>query len=217
MKILPNFYEDIRTILREARQKVYVSINSEMVMAYWQIGKRIVEEEQSGEERAEYGTFLVKQLSEKLSKEFGKGFSVANVWNFRQFYLTFPENEILYAVRRELTWTHYRSIMRVDNPDARKYYITEAANQNWGTRQLDRNIGTLYYERLLSTKTKKETLLKQQDMEKASPRDIIKDPYVLEFLDIAKPSGYSENELESAIISNLQGFLLELGKGFSFV
>jgi DUF1016 N-terminal domain len=170
MKSLSHFYEDISRILLEARQKAYVSINSEMVMAYWRIGKRIVEEEQLGEKRAEYGTLLVKQLSKKLSKEFGKGFSVANVWNFRQFYLTFPENEILYALRRELTWTHYRSIMRLDNPDARKYYITEAANQNWGTRQLDRNISTLYYERLLSTKNKKEAILKQQDMEKASPR-----------------------------------------------
>ncbi len=217
MKSLSHFYEDISKILLEARQKAYVSINSEMVMAYWRIGKRIVEEEQLGEKRAEYGTFLVKQLSEKLSKEFGKGFSVVSVWNFRQFYLTFPENEILSALRRELTWTHYRSIMRLDNPDARKYYITEAANQNWGTRQLDRNISTLYYERLLSTKNKKEVILKQQDMEKASPQDIIKDPYVLEFLSITRPREYSENELETAIISNLQEFLLELGKGFSFV
>jgi hypothetical protein len=184
MKPFLNFYEDISKILLEAKQKVYTSINAEMVMAYWRIGKRIIEEEQSGEKRAEYGTFLVKQLSERLTKEFGKGFSVANVWNFRQFYLIFPENEILYAVRRELTWTHYRSIMRVDNPDARKYYIEEAANQNWGTRQLDRNISTFYYERLLSSKNKKEMIEKQQNMLKASPQDIIKDPYVLEFLSI---------------------------------
>jgi DUF1016 N-terminal domain/YhcG PDDEXK nuclease domain len=108
MKPLLNFYEDINKILLEARQKVYTSINAEMVMAYWRIGKRIIEEEQSGEKRAEYGAFLVKQLSDRLTKEFGKGFSVANVWNFRQFYLIFPENEILYAVRRELTWTHYK-------------------------------------------------------------------------------------------------------------
>ena len=212
-----HFFEDISKILLEAKQKVYTSINSEMVMAYWRIGKRIVEEEQSGEKRAEYGSFLINQVSERLSKKFGKGFSAANVKNFRQFYLIFPENEIGYALRSELTWTHYRSIMRIENPDARKYYITEAANQNWGTRQLDRNINTLYYERLLSTKNKKEVLLEQQNMIKASPGDIIKDPYVLEFLSISHPKEFSENDLETAIISNLQEFLLELGKGFSFV
>lgn len=217
MKSLSHFYDDITKILQEARQKVYTSINAEMVMAYWRIGKRIIEEEQSGEERAEYGAFLVKRLSEKLFKEFGKGFSVANVWNFRKFYLAFPENEIPYALRRELTWTHYRSIMRVESREARLYYINEAANQNWGTRQLDRNINTCYYERLLSTRNKKEMIKQQQDMEKASPREIIKDPYVLEFLDLPRPKEYSENELETAIITNLQEFLLELGKGFSFV
>jgi predicted nuclease of restriction endonuclease-like (RecB) superfamily len=217
MKSLSHFYDDISNILQEARKKAYAAINFEMVMAYWRIGKRIVEEEQAGEKRAEYGAFLVKQVSERLSKEFGKGFSVANVWNFRQFYLTFPEDGILYAVRRELSWTHYRSIMRVENPDARQYYITEAANQGWGTRQLDRNISTLYYDRLLSTKNKQDALRQQATMEKASPQEIIKDPYVLEFLDIGRPKEYSENELENAVISNLQGFLLELGKGFSFV
>lgn len=217
MKSASHLYEDISQILLEAKQKAYASINFEMVKAYWRVGKRIVEEEQLGEKRAEYGALLVKQLSERLTKQFGKGFSVANVWNFRQFYLTFPENQILYALRRELSWTHYRTIMRVDNPDARKYYITEAANQNWGTRQLERNISTLYYERLLSTRNKKQMLQDQQNMAKASPQDIIKDPYVLEFLSISRPKEFSENELETAIISNLQEFLLELGKGFSFV
>jgi predicted nuclease of restriction endonuclease-like (RecB) superfamily len=214
---ISKFYEEVSQILRDAKQKVYVSINFEMVMAYWRIGKRIVEEEQAGEKRAEYGAFLVKQLSTRLTKAHGKGFSIANVWNFRQFFLTFPENQILYALRRELTWTHYRSIMRVENPDARHYYITEAANQNWGTRQLDRNINTFYYERLLSSQ--KHTLRShhQQKETTTTAHELIKDPYVLEFLGINRPEEFSENDLESAIISNLQGFLLELGKGFSFV
>jgi DUF1016 N-terminal domain len=145
MNTLPGFYDDIRKILQEARRRVYASINAEMVQAYWRIGKRIVEEEQFGEKRADYGAFLIKALSERLSKEFGKGFSTANIWNFRQFYLIFPENEITYALRRELTWTHYRSIMRVENPEARKYYITEAATQNWGNP----SIGSKYQHALL--------------------------------------------------------------------
>jgi predicted nuclease of restriction endonuclease-like (RecB) superfamily len=187
-----------------------------MVMAYWRVGKRIVEEEQSGEKRAEYGAQLIEYLSKRLSKEFGKGFSNANIWNFRLFYLTFPENTILYALRRELTWTHYRSIMRVQNPDARQYYIKEAADNNWNTRQLDRNINTLYYERLLSSKDT-PTEAGQPTAEKTSPRDLIKDPYVLEFLDLPRPKEFSESELETAIISHLQEFLLEMGKGFAFV
>jgi len=217
MNSLSHFYSDVTKILKEARLKVYTSINTEMVMAYWLIGKRIVEEEQAGEKRAEYGTFLVNQLSGRLSKEFGKGFSVANVWNFRQFYLTFPENEIPYALRRELSWTHYRSIMRVENREARLYYITEAASQNWSTRQLDRNINTFYYERLLSTRNPKQMIRQGRHPEMASPKEIIKDPYVLEFLDIPRPRDFSENDLEKAIISKLQEFLLELGKGFCFV
>jgi predicted nuclease of restriction endonuclease-like (RecB) superfamily len=217
MKPLSSFYEDVSKILQDARHKVYTSINAEMVMAYWRIGKRIVEEEQSGEHRAEYGAYLIKQLSVKLSKEFGKGFSAANIWNFRQFYLIFPEEEIPYAVRRELTWTHYRSIMRVENPDARKYYIEEAANQRWGTRQLDRNISTFYYERLLSSKKKGGLREEQENLANTSPHDLIKDPYVFEFLGLSRPLEFSENDLESAIISNLQHFLLEMGKGFSFV
>lgn len=213
----PNpLYEDIRKILFEARKRTYASINSEMVMAYWHIGKRIVEEEQAGEKRAEYGAFVIEELSKRLSDEFGKGFSVANVLNFRKFYLIFPEITIPYALRTELTWSHYRSIMRVQNPDARQYYIKEAADNNWSTRQLDRNINTLYYERLLSSKTK-PTDAGQPVTEKTTASDLIKDPYVLEFLDLPRPKEFSESELETAIISHLQDFLLEMGKGFAFV
>jgi predicted nuclease of restriction endonuclease-like (RecB) superfamily len=208
-------YQDIQRILSEARKKAYSSINAEMVMAYWRIGKRIIEEEQAGEERAEYGALLIEDLSRRLSKKFGKGFSIVSLWNFKQLYLTFPAKTIiLSALRRELTWTHYRSIMRVRDPEARQYYIKEAADNNWSTRQLDRNINTLYYERLLSSKTKSG---RKPPGEKASAKDLIKDPYVLEFLNIPHPKEFSESELESAIISHLQEFLLEMGKGFAFV
>jgi predicted nuclease of restriction endonuclease-like (RecB) superfamily len=209
----PDFYDEVRALLNLARQKAYASINFAMVEAYWQIGRRIVEEEQNGKERADYGAFLIKELSRQLTGEFGKGFTVANLWNFRQFYLAFPD-EKLYTLRRELTWSHYRLIMRVDNPKARAYYLREAAEQNWSTRQLERNIHTLYYERLL---TSSEKALAGHVPEKPSLAEFVKDPYVLEFLNIPETPDISERELETAIISNLQHFLLEFGKGFSFV
>ncbi|MFN8445441.1 MAG: DUF1016 N-terminal domain-containing protein [Caldilineaceae bacterium] len=135
-----SFFDEIRAILAQARQKAYTAVNFAMVEAYWQIGKRIVEEEQNGKDRADYGSFLIKELAKQLSQEFGKGFAIANLKNFRQFYLTFPEFEKSYAARSFLTWSHYRLIMRVESPSARDYYISEAAEQNWSTRQLERNI-----------------------------------------------------------------------------
>ncbi len=211
------FFNDIRAILQQARQKAYAAVNFAMVEAYWRIGKRIVDEEQHGEARAEYGKQLIKELSKQLSAEFGRGFAEANIWNFRQFYLTFPESQILYTLRRELTWSHYRLIMRVENPEARQYYINEAAEQNWSTRQLERNINTLYYERIISTTNKELALAQQEGMQKTVPTDFLKDPYVLEFLGLETPAGFSERDFETAIISNLQQFLMEMGKGFSFV
>jgi len=208
---------DIRQILRQARSKAYTAINFAMTEAYWHIGRRIVQEEQHGEIRAGYGKQLIRELSKQLSAEFGKGFSEANLKNFRQFYLTFSEKEIGYTLRSELTWSHYRLIMRVDNPKAREYYISEAAGQNWSTRTLERNINTLWYERLLMTPDKQAALQQEKGFEKQLPTEFIKDPYVLEFLQLPENVSTSEKELEKAIISNLQHFLLELGKGFSFV
>jgi len=216
-KIIPHaaLFEEVREILAQARRKAYAAVNFAMVEAYWEIGRRIVEEEQKGRDRAEYGAALIKELSKQLTSEFGKGFAVANIWNFRQFYLTFLD-EKLYALRRELTWTHYRLIMRVESEAARDYYIEETAEQGWSTRQLERNINTLYYERLLKSSNKK-ALKQKDDSEKAPLGDFIKDPYVLEFLQIPESPYASERVIETAIIDNLQQFLLEMGKGFSFV
>ncbi len=212
-----SFIADIKNILAVARQKAYTTINSTMVQAYWHIGKRIIEENQKGKERAAYGDALLKELSKSLTHDLGNGFSYANLKNFRQFYLTFPEFEKGYTLCSELAWSHYRLIMRVENPLARAYYLNECAGQNWSVRVLQRNISTFYYERLLSSQQKKEALAHGNHVEKQSLADFIKDPYVFEFLNIPQPYLANEKEIETALIDNLQQFLLELGKGFSFV
>ena len=216
-KISSSFFADILNILQTARQKAYSAINFTMVDAYWHIGKRIVEEEQQGAKRAAYGEGIIKELSKALGNELGKGFSVANLENFRKFYLTFVDHQNSYALRRELSWTHYRLIMRVENSNARQYYVDECAEQMWSTRTLERNLTTHYYERILSSKNKKEVLLDSQTLEESTLNDFIKDPYVFEFLNIPEPTKANEQDIESALIQNLQQFLLELGKGFSFV
>lgn len=208
---------DIRSILSQARQQAYVAVNSAMVESYWQIGRRIVEEEQHGQQRAEYGAQLIRELSRGLSEEFGSGFSVANLKNFRQFYLTYPEDGKGYALRSQLSWTHHRLIMRVDNPAARDYYMKEAAGQNWSSRVLERNINSFYYERLLTAPDKRAALTEQAAFVQNQPSDFIKDPYVLEFLGIPEGRASLEKDIEQAIIGNLQKFLLEMGKGFAFI
>jgi len=216
-KIEPTLFADVLQILRAARQNAYTVVNFEMVVAYWNIGKRIVEEEQRGAKRAVYGEGIIKDLSKALGNEFGKGFSIANLENFRKFYLTFADFQNSYALRRELSWTHYRLIMRVENPNARQYYINESADQMWSTRTLERNLNTFYYERLLSSQNKQAAIQSSQTLEKSTPNDFIKDPYVFEFLNIPEPAKAHEHDIETALIQNLQQFLLELGKGFSFV
>ncbi|MFZ1389943.1 MAG: PDDEXK nuclease domain-containing protein [Thiolinea sp.] len=208
------FFADILQILTEARKQAYASVNTLMVQTYWKIGQRIVEEEQVGKDRADYGHFLIRKLAKQLGDEFGKGFSIANLKNCRQFYMTFPDFEKGYAVRSPLSWTHYRLIMRVSNPKARDYYLQEAANQQWSSRQLDRNIASHYYERLL---TEPDSIKAAVTGSLVTTGEFIKDPYVLEFLDLPESQAQHENALEAAIISKLQPFLLELGKGFSFV
>ena len=178
------FIEDVRAILRQARRGAYAAANHIMVQAYWNIGRRIVREEQGGKQRADYGQFLIRNLARQLGDEFGGGVSVANLWNFRLFYLTFPAEAKLYAVRRVLTWTHWRVLMRVEDPDARDFYIRESAENGWKTRQLERNIATHYFQRLLkprkTSKGKKHKILRPTAAtttraSAASPIEFVKD------------------------------------------
>jgi predicted nuclease of restriction endonuclease-like (RecB) superfamily len=212
-----SFYSDIRRILQSARKKAYTAVNTAMVDAYWLIGKRIVKEEQQGKDRAKYGQELIKKLSIELNTEFGKGFSVANLKNFRQFYLTFVRDKKGHTLCSQLSWSHIRLIMRIDNEPARTWYLTETKAENWSVRQLQRHINTSYYERLLSSADKKAVIISDSGNEIINPRDFVKDPYVLEFLNLEEDRQLKESRLEHAIINNLQAFLLEMGKGFSFV
>lgn len=211
------FHADIKRILQSARSRACSAVNLAMVEAYWLIGKRIVEEEQHGETRAKYGEKLLQNLSKNLIHEFGKGFSYPNLRNFRQFYLTYPDKEICYTLCSKLSWSHNRLIMRIENPKARDYYLTEAAGQQWSVRQLQRNINSLYYERLLSTQHPQPKLASEVDVETHDLQSFIKDPYVLEFLQLPDGRAHKEQEIETAIINNLSQFLLEAGKGFSFI
>ncbi len=276
-KIIPkSLYNDIKIILEDARQRSYRAVNFLMVEAYWNIGRLIVEEEQKGKRRADYGSFLIEGLSKKLTKDFGKGFSENNLWYMRQFFISFP---ILHAVRGELknlgttklhamsgeftsaishalsdkfgkgkkvnaarseltirdavshksidlkkylrlelSWTHYRLLLKLEKEEARLFYMNEAANSNWSTRELERQINSLLFERLALSKDKKAVIrMAKKGQAIGSPEDLVKDPYVLEFLGLEKMERYYEEDLEKALIDHLQKFILELGKGFSFV
>lgn len=212
MSKLTVFHNDIKTILEQARGKARSAVNAAMTEAYWLIGRRIVEEEQQGQRQAQYGKRLIEELSTVLTADFGKGFSYANLYNCRRFYLKFPRREILYTECRELSWSHLRLIMRVDSPQAVQYYCREAREQHWTVRQLERHIKSHSFQRLLTTQ------MDNTARDQASPHlEFIKDPYVLEFLQLPEAGRIKEDKLEQAIIDELQKFLLEMGKGFSFV
>ena len=214
MKISESLYSEIRALIETARESIVKSVNWAMVITHWEIGRRIVEEEQNGQERAIYGNFLIVNLSKQLTDEFGKGFDARELRKMRQFYLTFPIRD---ALRPELSWTHYRLLLRVEDSKARTFYLTESITGGWSSRQLDRQISTAYYQRLLSSQDK--NMLQSevaQSNDTLKPSDFLKDPFVLEFLNIETPN-YLEKDLEDAILNNLQDFILELGKGFSFV
>ncbi len=213
-----NFIQEIKQLVLRGRQEAYAAVNQAMVNAYWKIGRRIVEEEQGGAERANYGKQILKQLSIALTEEFGKGFSVQNLYYFRQFYLTFPE--IFHTPCGILTWSHYRRLLSVTNPQAREWYAKEATEQMWSYATLNRNISTQYYERLLLSQDKDPVEQEMKTLTKGFDNDkleFVKNPVVAEFLGMSPTKAFVESELETAILDNLEKFLLELGKGFSFV
>ena len=207
-------YSRIRNSVIAAQGRIYNAVNSAMVQAYWEIGEQIYIA--CGEnDRAEYGKGLLKYLSEKLTAEFGKGFTVANLRNMRQFYMMYQKR---YTLCSELSWSHYRILMRISDDKRREWYTEECAKSGWSVRQLERQINTMFYERLLSSKEKDAVAAEIQTTEpKPEYEKIIRDPYVLEFLDLPENPHFYEKDLEQAIIDHLQKFLLELGRGFSFV
>ena len=218
MEISNNYINEIKKILKNARQKAYTAVNSAMVEAYWEIGRRIVEEEQNGKERAEYGKEILQNLSKELTEEFGKGYSYRTLREIRQFYLMFSDFEKWRTVSAKLTWSHFQKVLRVSDEKARIFYLTEAAENMWSVRTLDRNISTLYYNRIVASIDKKivENEMKEKT-KKLQAEEFIKNPVVLEFLDLPTNMSYTENELEKALTDDIQKFMMELGKGFAFV
>ncbi len=213
---LSQLFDQISFLIEQARQQVQRQINTVMMQTYWEIGRLIIEDEQQGQARAEYGKAQLKQLSNKLTERFGKGFDITNLRNMRRFYQAFPIRETLSL---ELSWSHYNLLARVENSSARKWYMQEASQQSWSVRALERQINMLYYERLLSSKEKSPVKAEAKSKTIAladHPKDYLRDPYVLDFLNLQDGS-YQEADLESGLISNLQQFLLALGKGFAFV
>ena len=218
MGISNNYINEIKKILKDARQKAYTAVNSAMVEAYWEIGRRIVEEEQNGKERAEYGKEILQNLSKELTEEFGKGYSYRTLREIRQFYLMFSDFEKWRTVSAKLTWSHFQKVLRVSDEKARIFYLTEAAENMWSVRTLDRNISTLYYNRIVASIDKKtvEDEMKEK-IKSLQTEEFIKNPVVLEFLDLPTNMSYTENELEKALTDDIQKFMMELGKGFAFV
>lgn len=213
--------ERIEQLIEETKKRTVATINTAMVYTYYEIGRMIVEEEQKGKLRAEYGKAVLKELSIRLTNKFGKGFSVENLDRMRYFYKTYSKTNsstLLTNLQFSLSWSHYLKLMRIDNPEERKFYEIEARENNWSLRELQRQFDSSLYERLQLSRDKegiKELSQKGQIIEKAE--DVVKDPYILEFLGLQELPQYSESELEQRLIDNLQTFLLELGKGFTFV
>ncbi|MCD7843217.1 MAG: PDDEXK nuclease domain-containing protein [Clostridiales bacterium] len=220
LTIYQNVIDDVKGIISSGIENAYVAANRAMVLTYWNIGKRIVEQEQDGNERAAYGKALIAALSDELTKEFGNNYSKRNLHYFCKFYLYFPDVEIVNACVHNLNWTHFRILLRVPDEDARLWYLNEAAHEGWSTRTLDRNIATQYYYRLMQSPDKeavvKEMVTKTQPSQK-SQFELIKSPIMAEFLGFKNEDSKQESDLESAILSHIRDFLMEMGRGFAFV
>lgn len=213
-----SLFAKVANLLEQGKKQAYAQVNSILVQTYWQIGREIIEHDQKGEKRAKYGKELLKKLSADLTAQFGKGFSVDNLENMRKFYLQYPKSETLSRKFTNLSWSHYLKLIKIDDPAERRFYEIEAEKNSWSVRELNRQFDTSLYERLALSKDKskiKQLAEKGQIIE--STADLIKEPYILEFLGLDEKHEYSENDLETAIIDNLEKFLLELGKGFTFV
>jgi predicted nuclease of restriction endonuclease-like (RecB) superfamily len=228
-KLNTDFLNKAVQLLQNARSKVVQTVNQVMVITYFEIGKIIIEEEQNGKDRAEYGKSLLQELSKTLTKEFGKGFSVTNIQQMRNFYLSYQKQQTLSAksenaiqqissVEFKLSWSHYLKLMRIDDENERKFYEIESIKNNWSVRELERQYDSALYTRLtLSRNKEKIKELSEKGLILEKPKDAIKDPYILEFLGLPEKSAYSESEFEQEIIDKLEHFLLELGTGFTFV
>jgi predicted nuclease of restriction endonuclease-like (RecB) superfamily len=214
MELNDKFVSDVRTIISASKAAAKRSIDSERVRMYWKLGERILVEEQKGQDRAEYGSYLIRNLADKIEPEFGSGFSVRQLERARQFYRIYP---ITSALRTQFNWSQYRLLIQIDNDDKREYYELEAIHNGWTGREMERQINSGLYERLLLSNDKKAVLeVARRERIPERPSEIIKDPMVLEFLDLERDAAYYEKDLEGAIIAKLQTFLLELGNGFSF-
>lgn len=210
-----NIIEDARTIINSARSSAVRSVDFCRVQMYWNLGKRIFEEEQQGKERADYGTYLIKNLANTLESEYGSGFGIRQLEQSRQFYRIYP---IANAMRSQLNWTQYRLLIQISDPSKREYYELESVNNGWTARETERQIDSMLYERLLMSNDKEKVLsVARKERIPENPTDIIKDPMILEFLGLERKAEYYEKDLESALIDHLQQFLLELGNGFSFI
>lgn len=223
------FYSQIVDLLQSARNKVVRTVNQTMVLTYFEIGRMIIEEEQGGKERADYGKSLLKELSKVLTKEFGKGFSVDNLENMRRFYLVYGKSETLSRISEnaisetssrnfDLSWSHYLKLIRIDDENERKFYEIESFKNNWSVRELQRQFDSALYTRLVLSRDKEKVKeLSEKGLVLEKPKDAIKDPYILEFIGLPEHSSYSESDLEQELIDKLEHFLLELGNGFTFV
>jgi len=215
MNINPSLIKEIRSIIQSSRDEAAKAVDHQRVLMYWHLGKRIFEEEQQGQDRAKYGTQLIKYISKELQPEFGSGFSSRNLNMFRQFYRAFP---IVHALRAQFAWTHYRKLISIDSEDKRNFYIAETEKNHWSARQLERQVDSHLYECLLLSNDKKDVLaVARKEKHPIEPQEIIKDPMVLEFLGLKRESAYYEKDLEQALITHLQDFLLELGNAFAFI